>query len=133
MRRSALCNNPKRVENRSALVTLLEDHFKTKPTRWWSLRLTQAGVPNTRVDRTVNFQALRTDPQVTRNQHIVDMETPHWGTLSVDGLPWKFEKAPAGPIRPGGLQGEQTEEVLREFGIAAETPDRNGRDKRLEG
>ena len=38
-------------------------------------------------------------------------------------------------IRPvrfvrAGLQGEQTEEVLREFGIAAETPEKNGRDKR---
>ena len=135
---AALCDdprfatNPKRVENRAALVALLEDHFKTKPTRWWSLRLTQAGVPNARVDRTVNFQALRTDPQVTRNQHIVDMETPHWGRLSVDGLPWKFEKTPAGPIRPGGLQGEQTEAVLREFGIASETLEKNRREKRLE-
>ena len=74
-------------------------------------------MPNARVSRTVDFRALRNDPQVTQNQHIIDLDTPHWGTPSVDGLPWNFSKTPAGPIRPGGLKGEQTEEVLREFGI----------------
>ena len=58
------------VENRAALVALLEDHFKTKPTRWWSLRLTQAGVPNTRVDRTVNFSGTpRRPPSHTQSTH----------------------------------------------------------------
>ena len=113
-------DNPKRVEHRAVLVSLLEDHFQTKPITWWSQRLTQERVPNTRVSRTVDFHALRNDPQVTHNQHIVDLDTPHWGTPSVDGLPWKFSKTPAGPIRPGGLKGEQTQEVLREFGITGE-------------
>ena len=113
-------DNPKRVEHRAVLIPLLEDHFQTKPTTWWRQRLTQERVPNTRVSRTVDFHALRNDPQVTHNQHIVDLDTPHWGTPSVDGLPWKFSKTPAGPIRPGGLKGEQTQEVLREFGITRE-------------
>ena len=106
--------NPRRVENRAELIPLLEERFRSKPAAWWALRLTRERVPNSRL---LDYEALRLHPQVTLNQHIVDLETPHWGTLSVDGLPWKFDKTPAGPIRPGGLKGEHTEEVLRELGI----------------
>ena len=35
-------------------------------------------------------------PQVVANGHIVEIDTPHWGPLYVDGLPWKFERTPAG-------------------------------------
>ncbi len=105
--------NPRRVENRAELIPLLEERFRSKPAAWWALRLTQERVPNSRL---LDYEALRLHPQVILNQHIVDLETPHWGTLSVDGLPWKFDKTPAGPIRPGGLKGEHTEEVLRELG-----------------
>jgi crotonobetainyl-CoA:carnitine CoA-transferase CaiB-like acyl-CoA transferase len=121
-----LCNdprfatNPKRVEHRVELIPLLEERFRTKPAAWWAIRLTKEQVPNSRI---MDFEALRHHPQVIQNQHIVDLDTPHWGTLSVDGLPWKFSNTPAGPIRAGGLQGEHTEEVLRELGIIEEEPE----------
>jgi crotonobetainyl-CoA:carnitine CoA-transferase CaiB-like acyl-CoA transferase len=37
--------------------------------------------------------------------------------MYVDGLPWKFELTPAGPIRAGGKPGEHTAEILTELGI----------------
>jgi len=106
--------NPKRVENRSQLIPLLEEQFRTKPAAWWVIRLTQEQVPNSRI---MDYEALKHHPQVLQNDHIVELQTPHWGTLAVDGVPWKFGQTSAGPIRPGGLKGEQTEEVLRELGI----------------
>jgi crotonobetainyl-CoA:carnitine CoA-transferase CaiB-like acyl-CoA transferase len=106
--------NPKRVEHRTELIPLLEERFRTKPVAWWTIRLTKEQVPNSRI---MDFEALQYHPQVLQNQHIVDLSTPHWGTLTVDGLPWKFSKTPAGPIRPGGLKGEHTEEVLQELRI----------------
>jgi len=106
--------NPKRVERRTELIPLLEERFLTKPAAWWVIRLTKEQVPNSRI---MDFEALRQHPQVIQNQHLVDLDTPHWGTLSVDGLPWRFSKTPAGPIRAGRLRGEHTEEVLRELGI----------------
>ncbi len=109
--------NPKRVENRAQLIPLLEERFRTKPAAWWVIRLTKEQVPNSRL---LNFEALRHHPQVLQNEHIVELQTPHLGALMVDGLPWKFSKAPAGPIRPGGLKGEHTAEVLREFGAVSE-------------
>lgn len=115
-----LCNdprfatNPQRVKNRAELIPLLEERFHTKPAAWWAIRLTKEQVPNSRI---MDFEGLRYHPQIVQNQQIVELQTPHWGTLNVDGLPWKFEKTPTGPIRPGGLKGEHTDEVLRELGL----------------
>ena len=106
--------NPKRVAHRHELIPILEERFRTKPVAWWVIRLTKEGVPNSRIQ---DFEALRYHPQVLDNEHLVDLDTPHWGTLSVDGVPWKFSHSPAGPLRPGGLKGEHTRDVLREFGI----------------
>ncbi len=108
--------NPDRVNNRAALIPLLEACFLTKPVAWWVIRLTKEQVPNSRI---MDFEALRYHPQVLQNEQIVELPTPHWGTLQVDGLPWTFSQTPAGPIRPGGLKGEHTEEVLRELGLVA--------------
>jgi crotonobetainyl-CoA:carnitine CoA-transferase CaiB-like acyl-CoA transferase len=106
--------NPLRVQNRAALVAILEERFKTKPAGWWSIRLTKEKVPNGRLMR---FDELRYHPQVCENGHIVEIDTPHWGRLCVDGLPWNFSRTPAGPVRAGGKPGEHTAEVLTELGI----------------
>jgi crotonobetainyl-CoA:carnitine CoA-transferase CaiB-like acyl-CoA transferase len=106
--------NPQRVRNRAELIPLVGARFRTKPAAWWAIRLTKEQVPNSRI---MDFEGLRYHPQVRQNQQIVELQTPHWGTLNVDGLPWKFEKTPAGPIRPGGLKGEHTDEVLQELGL----------------
>jgi crotonobetainyl-CoA:carnitine CoA-transferase CaiB-like acyl-CoA transferase len=67
------------------------------------------------------FDELRYHPQVRDNQHIVEIETPHWGRLNVDGLPWRFSLTEAGPIRAGGKPGEHTAEVLSELAISEPT------------
>jgi crotonobetainyl-CoA:carnitine CoA-transferase CaiB-like acyl-CoA transferase len=107
--------NPMRVSNRAALVEILKERFKSKPAVWWMIRLTNEKVPNGPV---MSFDELRYHPQVRDNEHIVEIDTPHWGHLNVDGLPWKFSRTPAGPIRAGGKPGEHTAEVLAELGIS---------------
>jgi crotonobetainyl-CoA:carnitine CoA-transferase CaiB-like acyl-CoA transferase len=106
--------NPMRVRNRGALVEILKERFKSKPAAWWIIRLTNEKVPNGPV---MSFDELRYHPQVRDNGHIVEIDTPHWGRLNVDGLPWNFGRTPAGPIRAGGKPGEHTAEVLAELGI----------------
>lgn len=108
-------SNPMRVRNRAALVEILEERFKSKPAAWWMIRLTSEKVPN---GPAMRFDELRYHPQVRHNEHIVEIDTPHWGRLYVDGLPWKFSLTPAGPIRAGGEPGEHTAEVLAELGIS---------------
>lgn len=106
--------NPLRVEHRAELIPLLTERFKTKPAAWWTIRLNNERVPN---GPFLTFEELRNHPQVAANGHIVEIDTPHWGRIHVDGLPWKFEHTPAGPIRAGGKPGEHAAEILREFGI----------------
>lgn len=110
-------SNPMRVQNRGALIPLLVERFATKPAKWWMIRLTKEKVSNGPL---LTFEELRMHPQVVANSHIVRVDTPHWGPLYVDGLPWKFERTPEGPIRAGGKPGEHTAEVLAELGITDE-------------
>jgi crotonobetainyl-CoA:carnitine CoA-transferase CaiB-like acyl-CoA transferase len=110
-------SNPARVEHRDELVSILAKRFKTKPAAWWAIRLSKENVPNGPV---LSFDELRHHPQVIENGHIVEIDTPHWGRMRVDGVPWKFEKTPAGPVRAGGRPGEHTAEVLRQLGIVDE-------------
>jgi len=111
--------NRLRVANREELVRLLAERFKSKPAAWWTIRLSKEDVPNGPVLR---FDELRDHPQVTANTHIVEIDTPHWGRMHVDGLPWQFDATPAGPIRAGGKPGEHTTEVLHELGILDDRP-----------
>ena len=104
--------NPQRVEHRVEFVSMLTERFKTKPTAWWMIRLTNEKVPN---GPFLRFEELRHHPQVVANGHIVEIATPHWSRMYVDGLPWKLEGTPAGPIRAGGKPGEHTAEVLAEL------------------
>ncbi len=106
--------NSLRVTHRAELIPILADRFKTKPAAWWMLRLKKERVPN---GSFLTFEELRDHPQVLANGYIVEIDTPHWGRLYIDGLPWKFERTPAGPIRAGGKPGEHTVEVLAELGI----------------
>ena len=107
--------NAGRVEHRDALIPRLEEAFRTKPVRWWEIRLTKAGVPH---GRFLSFDALRYHPQVVENGFIGEMPTPNWGTLYVEGPPWTFAKAPEIEVRPGPMPGEHTDEVLRELDAA---------------
>lgn len=106
--------NALRVKNRDALTPIVAARFKSKPTAWWMIRLSKARVPN---GPFMAFDELRYHPQVVSNGYITELETPHWGRLNVDGLPWKFGRTPVGPIRAGGKPGEHTAEVLAELGI----------------
>lgn len=106
--------NPDRVRNRDELVPLLADRFATKPAAWWNLRLTEAGVSNSRIG---DFDGLRHHPQVVDNGHLAEIESPHFGRLWVDAVPWTFDGEPARPVTPGGLQGEHTADVIAELSL----------------
>ena len=109
--------NALRVKHRAELIPILAQRFKTRPAAWWAIRMSKERVPN---GPFLTFEELRHHPQVRANEHIVEIDTPHWGRMHVDGLPWKFERTPAGPIRAGGKPGEHTAELLAELGILDE-------------
>jgi CoA:oxalate CoA-transferase len=106
--------NATRLEHRAELIPLLAQRFETKPAAWWIITLSREKVPNAPF---LGFDELRAHPQVRLNEFMVELDSPHWGKLWSDGLPWKFEATPAPPIRPSGTHGEDTAEVFAELGI----------------
>lgn len=104
--------NRGRVTNRTELIPHLEGHLATKPLSWWALRLSAARVPHGRL---TDFDELRLHPQVVTNGFITDLDTPHFGTIAVEGPPWQFSRTPTRPVVAGGLAGEHTAEILAEL------------------
>ena len=109
-------NHQGRLDNSGALTDLLQAQFLAKPLTWWLLRLQRNGVPRSAA---FDYQAIRDSAQVAANGFLQQLDTPHWGQVLVEGMPWQFDKTPAGPHRSGGLKGEHTAEVLAEQGARA--------------
>ena len=104
--------NRGRVAHREDLVARLETHLATKPRSWWALRLQRAHVPHARPS---DFDELRHHPQVLANGFITDLGTAHFGTIAVEGAPWRFSHTPAAPVVAGGLAGEHTNDIVAEM------------------
>lgn len=111
---SRYSTNAGRVTHRDELVPVIAARFASKPVAWWTRRLSDGGISHSRIQ---DFDVLRHHPQVLENSHIDHIETPHFGGLYIDAVPWDFEKTPAGPIVAGGLQGEHSDEIIDEFGL----------------
>jgi len=95
------------------LENLLTALFATEPRDHWLARLQAVGVPCGPI---YSYGELIADPQVAANDYVVEIEDPHWGKIRVPGVPWRFEKTPAGPRRGAPELAEHTEEVLTGIG-----------------
>ncbi len=101
--------NRDRVAHRDELVPLLEERFRAKPARWWSIQLTKHRVPHSLF---LDLDTLLYHGQVTQNRYIAEMEMPHRGPVNVGGAPWRFGETPLHPS-PAPISGEHTEEIVK--------------------
>jgi crotonobetainyl-CoA:carnitine CoA-transferase CaiB-like acyl-CoA transferase len=102
--------NSKRVENRDALIPILEAAFLSKPQHEWLQILTNEGIPAGPV---YSLRELFSDRQVLERDMLVKMQHPKAGSISQIGIPMKFsETKPELKIPPPTL-GQHTREVLR--------------------
>ena len=104
--------NPKRVENRAALIEEMSPFFKNRTVAEWLALCAENDVPagpvNT-VDRVFE------DPQVQARGMLVEMEHPPVGTARLAGSPLNLSKTPIEIRRPPPLLGEHTSEILTEL------------------
>ena len=104
--------NPKRVENRAALIEEMSPFFKNRTVAEWLALCAENDVPagpvNT-VDRVFE------DPQVQARGMLVEMEHPTVGTARLAGSPLNLSKTPIEIRRPPPLLGEHTSEILTEL------------------
>ncbi len=108
-------DNPSRCENRDQLIPELEAIFASQPAGHWVKALGERNVPAALV-QDLN-QALRQDPQVKHLGMIVEQDHPRAGRIETLRTPIRFKDAPAAIRRPPPVFGQDTEEVLREFGF----------------
>ena len=77
-------------------------------------RFTAAGIPCSSVN---SYADLASDPQVSDNGYIVELEHPQLGVIREVGMPIRFSGTPAGPRHCAPELGQDTEAVLLEFGL----------------
>jgi len=103
----------KRAEEHShELISLLEQLFLTRTRHEWLEVFTEYDLIVCQVNRPVE---LKNDPQVRAN-YLDEIDHPFLGKIDVPAFPAHFSQARAGTRKTSPRLGENTEEVLREFG-----------------
>jgi len=103
--------NPKRVENRAAMLPLVAEVMAAKSCDEWMELFVQAAIPCGPVN---DMQHLFSDPQVLHREMIAEVSHPTLGTLRMAGIPIKYSVTPGAIRRAPPLLGEHTDEVLTE-------------------
>jgi crotonobetainyl-CoA:carnitine CoA-transferase CaiB-like acyl-CoA transferase len=109
--------NAKRVQHREALNAKLMERFVTRGTVEWAKRLTDAGVPCSRIN---TVEDVLLDPQTEARNMIMQLEHPTLGAIKVPGIPIKLSDTPGSGRRAPPLLGQHQHEVLEELGLSRE-------------
>jgi crotonobetainyl-CoA:carnitine CoA-transferase CaiB-like acyl-CoA transferase len=104
--------NRDRVENRAALVPLVEDVFGTRTTAEWLARLQAEGVPAAPIH---SVDRVLADPQLTMREMITQVNHPELGVLPTLGTPIKVDGRMGVDLIPPPRLGQHTDAVLRDL------------------
>jgi len=105
--------NTDRMKNLKALVPILGDALKKKPSAHWISVFEAEGVPVGPVNKTSDMVS---DPQVKAREMVIEVDHPKAGRVKAIGHPVKFSETRAQCKRPAPLLGEHTREVLKGLG-----------------
>jgi crotonobetainyl-CoA:carnitine CoA-transferase CaiB-like acyl-CoA transferase len=107
--------NPKRVENRNELVSMLVRIFLTKDRDDWLRLLSSERVPCGPV---YDIDEVFLDAQILHRKMCFEVEHPKAGKISQIGVPMKFSaQSGVGMVAPP-LLGQHTEEILKDLGYS---------------
>ena len=114
--------NADRVENRTELIAMLSEIFKTRTTHDWIAALNTADVPCAPVQ---TIDQVFAAPQVLHRNMLVEVDHPTAGKVKLAGIPVKFSASPASVRLPPPLLGEHCAEVLSSWlGMSGEEIER---------
>ena len=105
------------TEIRQELFRLLADGFKAKTTDEWAAILDRIEVRYAPVN---DYEQAVSDPLVTTNKYIVELEDFNGETRRVVGSPIKMSDTPTSPSVSAPELGQHTEEILIELGYSWE-------------
>ena len=104
--------NAHRVENRDALLAVLDRMFRTRPQREWVELLNRIGVPCSPVQ---DIRQVFDSPQVREREMLREIDHPTAGKVRMAGLPVKFSETPAAIRLAPPLLGEHNDRVLKDW------------------
>ena len=102
--------NAHRVENREALIALLNELFADRDAEDWLRRLETIGIPSAPINTVDRVFA---DPQVKARQMRLEVEHPTEGMVPLVASPLNIPTAPTEVRYPPPLLGQHTDEILR--------------------
>ena len=102
-------SNVKRVQHQKELSSILQKEFRTRPSRWWAIRLGKSQVPH---GYFLDFESIRNHAQVTKNNFMPVTKIPQVGHIYAGGIPWEFSKTPA-QLGPAPRPGQHTDEITK--------------------
>ena len=97
------------------LVSVLDKAFATFSRAELLDRFAASGIPCAPVN---SYADIANDPQVVANGYIVELDHPQLGPIREIGMPIRFSRTPAGPRATAPELGQNTEEVLLEYGLS---------------
>ena len=100
------------VEHARELISLLDQIFLTRARDEWLEVFREYDLIVCPVNQPTE---LKDDPQVREN-YLDEVDDPYFGRIAIPAFPVHFSQARAGTRKTGPSLGENTEEVLREFG-----------------
>jgi crotonobetainyl-CoA:carnitine CoA-transferase CaiB-like acyl-CoA transferase len=109
--------NALRIENREALIGLLQREFDKEAATQWLQKFADAGIPAAPIN---NVPEALSDAQTLARGLIVQVEHPALGEARSIANPIKFSNTPVSYRLPPPLLGEHTKEILQSLGYGAE-------------
>lgn len=106
--------NMDRMTNIEALEPLLEEAFASADAATWIARCEAANVPCGPIN---DFGDAMNDPHYLARGMVEQIEHPKLGAMKMIGIPTKFSKTPGAIRKAAPLLGEDTDLVLRNFGV----------------
>jgi crotonobetainyl-CoA:carnitine CoA-transferase CaiB-like acyl-CoA transferase len=104
-----------RIQNRDALLALLNAEFPAKDVADWLTILDAAGVPSGRVN---SFMDALSEPQVQHRAMIREIDHPVAGALKLLANPIRLSETPIETYMPPPAVGEHTDSVLKSLGYS---------------
>lgn len=113
----AYATNPGRVENRRALIAILEERFQQRTTAEWDKALLEVNLPCGPIN---SIDQVFADPQVLARDMLVELSHTTAGKIKVAGSPLKLSRTPVRLEQPPPTLGQHTDSVLADLGYSQE-------------